>query len=75
MSLFLSECFLCSITKSLATDSISSLLWLLGSSKPCYKLYHTYHPSLDFWDNDLPSSSQHFLSFYSLVSGGRKKAV
>ena len=69
------ECFLCSTANSLATDSISFLLWLPGSSKPCHKLYHTNHPSLDFWDNDLPSHSQRFLAFYGLVSGGRKKAV
>jgi len=75
MSLFLSECFLCSITNSLATDGISFLLWLPGSSKPCYKFNHTNHLSLDFWDNYLPSCSQGSSIFHGLVSGGRRKAV
>lgn len=74
MSLFLSECFLCSITSSLATDSISFLLWPPGSSKPCYKFYHTNHFGLDFWDNYLPSCSQGFSVFHGLVSGGSKKS-
>lgn len=54
MSLFLSDCFLCSITNTLATDGISFLLWLPGSSKPCYKFNHTTHLGLDFW-GQLPS--------------------